>query len=99
MLVGSPQTVRQKLAEYQKDLGVGVVLTGCQTGTLSHELTRKSMAMLAKEVLPPTPQVGIYKLTAVINHSPTGDPNQLTEMFGFAESTPIDIRQTVVEVS
>jgi hypothetical protein len=51
------------------------------------------------QVLPPTPQVGIYKLTAVINHSPTGDPNQLTEMFGFAESTPIDIRQTVVEVS
>jgi hypothetical protein len=51
------------------------------------------------QVLPPTPQVGIYKLTAVINHSPTGDPNKLTEMFGFAESTPIDIRQTVVETN
>jgi hypothetical protein len=51
------------------------------------------------QVFPPTPQVGIYKLTAVINHSPTGDPNQLTEMFGFAESTPIDIRQTVVETN
>jgi len=51
------------------------------------------------KVPPPTPQVGIYKLTAVINHSPTGDPNQLTEMFGFAESTPIDIRKTVVETN
>lgn len=51
------------------------------------------------KVLPPTPQVGIYKLTAVINHSPTGNPNQLTEMFGFAESTPVDIRQTVVETN
>src|SRR5262249_16478742 len=46
-IVGSPQTVRQKLEHYQKELGVGVVLTGCQTGTLPHELARKSMTMLA----------------------------------------------------
>jgi alkanesulfonate monooxygenase SsuD/methylene tetrahydromethanopterin reductase-like flavin-dependent oxidoreductase (luciferase family) len=51
-IVGSPETVRQKLNHYRKELGVGVVLTGCQTGTLPHELARKSMAMLAKEVLP-----------------------------------------------
>jgi alkanesulfonate monooxygenase SsuD/methylene tetrahydromethanopterin reductase-like flavin-dependent oxidoreductase (luciferase family) len=51
-IVGSPQTVRQKLADYQKQLGVGVVLTGCQTGTLPHELARKSMELLAREVLP-----------------------------------------------
>jgi alkanesulfonate monooxygenase SsuD/methylene tetrahydromethanopterin reductase-like flavin-dependent oxidoreductase (luciferase family) len=51
-IVGSPRTVRQKLAEYQKELGVGVVLTGCQTGTLPHELARKSMELLAREVLP-----------------------------------------------
>jgi alkanesulfonate monooxygenase SsuD/methylene tetrahydromethanopterin reductase-like flavin-dependent oxidoreductase (luciferase family) len=51
-IVGSPETVRQKLDHYRKELGVGVVLTGCQTGTLPHELARKSMAMLAKEVLP-----------------------------------------------
>jgi alkanesulfonate monooxygenase SsuD/methylene tetrahydromethanopterin reductase-like flavin-dependent oxidoreductase (luciferase family) len=51
-IVGSPETVRQKLAHYQKELGVGVVLTGCQTGTLSHELARKSMELLAREVLP-----------------------------------------------
>src|SRR5207302_6419571 len=51
-IVGSPATVRQKLAHYQKQLGCGVVLTGCQTGTLSHELARKSMELLAREVLP-----------------------------------------------
>jgi alkanesulfonate monooxygenase SsuD/methylene tetrahydromethanopterin reductase-like flavin-dependent oxidoreductase (luciferase family) len=51
-IVGSPETVRQKLDHYRKELGVGVVLTGCQTGTLPHELARKSMALLAKEVLP-----------------------------------------------
>ena len=51
-IVGSPQTVRQKLEHYQKELGAGVVLTGCQTGTLSHELARKSMELLTREVLP-----------------------------------------------
>jgi alkanesulfonate monooxygenase SsuD/methylene tetrahydromethanopterin reductase-like flavin-dependent oxidoreductase (luciferase family) len=51
-IVGSPATVRQKLERYQKELGVGVVLTGCQTGPLSHELTRKSTELLAREVLP-----------------------------------------------
>jgi alkanesulfonate monooxygenase SsuD/methylene tetrahydromethanopterin reductase-like flavin-dependent oxidoreductase (luciferase family) len=51
-VVGSPATVRQKLEQYQKELGCGVVLTGCQTGTLPHELARKSMELLAREVLP-----------------------------------------------
>lgn len=51
------------------------------------------------KVSPPKPKVGLYKLTAVINHSPTGNPNQLTEMFGFAESTPINIRLTTVETN
>jgi hypothetical protein len=50
-------------------------------------------------VAPPTPQVGLYKLTATINHSPTGDPASLSEMFGFAESTPVDIITAVVETS
>jgi alkanesulfonate monooxygenase SsuD/methylene tetrahydromethanopterin reductase-like flavin-dependent oxidoreductase (luciferase family) len=51
-IVGSPQTVRQKLERYQKELGVGVVLTGCQIGGLHHEITRRSMELLAREVLP-----------------------------------------------
>jgi alkanesulfonate monooxygenase SsuD/methylene tetrahydromethanopterin reductase-like flavin-dependent oxidoreductase (luciferase family) len=51
-IVGSPETVRQKLAHYQKELGVGVVLTGCQIGGLHHEMTRRSMELLAKEVFP-----------------------------------------------
>ncbi len=42
--------MRQKLDHYRKELGVGVVLTGCQTGTLPHELARKSMELLAREV-------------------------------------------------
>jgi hypothetical protein len=45
----------------------------------------------------PTPKEGVYKLTAVINHSPTGDPKKLSEMYGYADATPIDIRSTVTE--
>jgi hypothetical protein len=48
-------------------------------------------------VRPPRPRQGLYKLTATINHSPTGNPKQVSEMFGFAECTPIDIREHVVE--
>jgi alkanesulfonate monooxygenase SsuD/methylene tetrahydromethanopterin reductase-like flavin-dependent oxidoreductase (luciferase family) len=51
-IVGSPATVRQMLNHYRKELGAGVVMTGCQTGALPHQLARKSMELLAKEVLP-----------------------------------------------
>jgi alkanesulfonate monooxygenase SsuD/methylene tetrahydromethanopterin reductase-like flavin-dependent oxidoreductase (luciferase family) len=51
-IVGSPETVRQKLNEYRKALGVGVVLTGCQTGTMPHAQARQSMELFAREVLP-----------------------------------------------
>jgi len=50
-------------------------------------------------VSPPKPQLGLYQLTAVINHSPTADPNKLSEMFGYAESTPIMITRTVIETN
>jgi hypothetical protein len=49
------------------------------------------------KVVPPTPKEGLYKLTATINHSPTGDPAKVSEMFGFAESTPVKITSTVVD--
>lgn len=51
-IVGSPETVRQKLDRYQKELGAGNILTGCQIGSLPHELARKSMTILAKDVIP-----------------------------------------------
>jgi alkanesulfonate monooxygenase SsuD/methylene tetrahydromethanopterin reductase-like flavin-dependent oxidoreductase (luciferase family) len=51
-IVGSPQTVRQKLEHWLKELGCGVVLTGCQTGATNHEHARKSMELFARDVLP-----------------------------------------------
>lgn len=48
-------------------------------------------------VSPPKPRIGLYQLTAVITHSPVSDPKRLSEMFGYAESTPIMITKTTVE--
>ncbi len=51
-VVGSPQTVRDRLAEIIKTLGVGNLLGLFQLGTLPADLTRKSMTLFANEVLP-----------------------------------------------
>jgi hypothetical protein len=49
------------------------------------------------KVVPPKPKEGIYKLTATIHHSPTGNQARLSEMLGHAEATPVTILRTVVE--
>jgi alkanesulfonate monooxygenase SsuD/methylene tetrahydromethanopterin reductase-like flavin-dependent oxidoreductase (luciferase family) len=51
-IVGSPATVRDKLLEYGKRLGVGNLLGLFQLGTLPGDLTRKSMQLFAREVMP-----------------------------------------------
>lgn len=48
-------------------------------------------------VTPPKPKAGLYTLTAVINHSPTERPIKVTEMFGYAESSPVRITDVVAE--
>jgi alkanesulfonate monooxygenase SsuD/methylene tetrahydromethanopterin reductase-like flavin-dependent oxidoreductase (luciferase family) len=51
-ICGSPETVRQKLESYQKDIGFGHLLTMLQFGTLPAELTRKNMELFATGVMP-----------------------------------------------
>jgi alkanesulfonate monooxygenase SsuD/methylene tetrahydromethanopterin reductase-like flavin-dependent oxidoreductase (luciferase family) len=51
-ICGSPQTVRQKLESYQKEIGFGHLLTMLQFGTLPAELTRKNMELFATAVMP-----------------------------------------------
>ncbi len=51
-IVGSAATVRQRLAENIRRLGVGNLLGLFQLGTLPGELTRKNMRMFAEEVMP-----------------------------------------------
>jgi alkanesulfonate monooxygenase SsuD/methylene tetrahydromethanopterin reductase-like flavin-dependent oxidoreductase (luciferase family) len=51
-IVGSPETVRQKMQEMIDMLGIGNVLALLQLGTLPADLTRKNMELFAREVLP-----------------------------------------------
>jgi alkanesulfonate monooxygenase SsuD/methylene tetrahydromethanopterin reductase-like flavin-dependent oxidoreductase (luciferase family) len=51
-IVGSVQTVRQKMVELIQSYGVGNVLALLQIGTLPADLTRKNMGLYAREVLP-----------------------------------------------
>jgi alkanesulfonate monooxygenase SsuD/methylene tetrahydromethanopterin reductase-like flavin-dependent oxidoreductase (luciferase family) len=51
-LCGSPATLREKLEQYQKEIGFGYLLPTMQFGTLPHELVNKSTEIFAKEVIP-----------------------------------------------
>ncbi|MBV10955.1 LLM class flavin-dependent oxidoreductase [Rubinisphaera sp.] len=51
-MVGSPETVREKMKDYVQDFGVGNVLGLFQIGTLPADLTKKNMTLFAEQVLP-----------------------------------------------
>jgi alkanesulfonate monooxygenase SsuD/methylene tetrahydromethanopterin reductase-like flavin-dependent oxidoreductase (luciferase family) len=52
VIVGSPATVRERLAEYQDLAGFGTSLTKTQFGTLPAEMVRANQEAIAAEVLP-----------------------------------------------
>jgi hypothetical protein len=90
------------VALYSDDMdGVGA-MTGLIAGPAIIPITGAAGPLTFQhtfQVAPPKPKVGLYKLTATISHSPTGDPARLSEMFGYAESTPVNIEKTVVETN
>lgn len=51
-IFGTPETVRQRLLEYQKTMGFGKMVCLMQFGSLPAELTRKSMDLFASQVMP-----------------------------------------------
>jgi alkanesulfonate monooxygenase SsuD/methylene tetrahydromethanopterin reductase-like flavin-dependent oxidoreductase (luciferase family) len=51
-IVGSPETVRQKMRAGIKAARCGIIQCIFQVGSLPHELTLKSMALFAREVMP-----------------------------------------------
>jgi len=51
-ICGSPQTVIDQLAEYQRRGGFNIVMAGLQFGTLPHALTRKNIELFARDVMP-----------------------------------------------
>ena len=52
VIVGSPNTVREKLAAYQDLAGFNTSLTKTQFGTLPNDMTRANMTAIAEEILP-----------------------------------------------
>jgi alkanesulfonate monooxygenase SsuD/methylene tetrahydromethanopterin reductase-like flavin-dependent oxidoreductase (luciferase family) len=52
VIVGGPETVRQKLGEYQDFAGFNTSLTKTQFGTLPNEMARANMTAIAEEIIP-----------------------------------------------
>ena len=52
VIVGGPQTVREKLAEYQDLAGFNTSLTKTQFGTLPDDMARANMTAIAEEIIP-----------------------------------------------
>jgi len=52
VIVGSPSTVREKLAEYQDLAGFNTSLTKTQFGTMPHEMVQANQIAIAEEILP-----------------------------------------------
>jgi alkanesulfonate monooxygenase SsuD/methylene tetrahydromethanopterin reductase-like flavin-dependent oxidoreductase (luciferase family) len=52
VMIGSPNTVREKLAEYQDLAGFNTSLTKTQFGTMPHEMAKANMEAIAQEILP-----------------------------------------------
>jgi alkanesulfonate monooxygenase SsuD/methylene tetrahydromethanopterin reductase-like flavin-dependent oxidoreductase (luciferase family) len=65
-IVGSPATVREKLLEYGKKLGVGNLLGLFQLGTLPADLTKKNMELFARDVMPALQAVQHAPLPAMV---------------------------------
>ena len=52
VVVGSAATVRERLAAYARDLGVGNLIAMLQIATLPADLTEKNLRLFARDVMP-----------------------------------------------
>ena len=52
IIVGSPDTVREKLLDCQRRIALGNVLALCQFATLPADLTKRNMERFARDVMP-----------------------------------------------
>ena len=52
IVCGSPNTVREALGAYWKEMRFGNLLVLCQFGTLPADLTRRNMDLFAQKVMP-----------------------------------------------
>jgi hypothetical protein len=52
VVAGSPATVRERLASYSRELGVGNLIAMLQVATLPADLTEKNLRLFASDVMP-----------------------------------------------
>jgi alkanesulfonate monooxygenase SsuD/methylene tetrahydromethanopterin reductase-like flavin-dependent oxidoreductase (luciferase family) len=52
VVVGSPATVRQRLEDYARRVGFGVLVANFSVGNVPSELTQRSMRLFAEQVMP-----------------------------------------------
>lgn len=52
VIVGSPETVRQRLEDYAKRVGFGLLIANFFVGNAPREYTEKSMRLFAERVMP-----------------------------------------------
>jgi alkanesulfonate monooxygenase SsuD/methylene tetrahydromethanopterin reductase-like flavin-dependent oxidoreductase (luciferase family) len=52
VIVGSPETVRQRLEDYAKKVGFGLMIANFSVGNAPREYTEKSMKLFADKVMP-----------------------------------------------
>ena len=52
VVAGSPATVREQLASYSRELGVGNLIAMLQVATLPADLTEKNLRLFANDVMP-----------------------------------------------
>jgi alkanesulfonate monooxygenase SsuD/methylene tetrahydromethanopterin reductase-like flavin-dependent oxidoreductase (luciferase family) len=52
VIVGSPETVRQRLEDYAKKVGFGLLIANFSVGNAPREYTEKSMKLFAETVMP-----------------------------------------------
>jgi alkanesulfonate monooxygenase SsuD/methylene tetrahydromethanopterin reductase-like flavin-dependent oxidoreductase (luciferase family) len=67
-LCGSPESLRQRLEEYQKQIGFGYLLPLLQFATLPHDLTRRSMELFARKVMPSLRPLGEARQQAQVTN-------------------------------
>jgi alkanesulfonate monooxygenase SsuD/methylene tetrahydromethanopterin reductase-like flavin-dependent oxidoreductase (luciferase family) len=52
VVIGSPETVRQRLEDYAKKVGFGLLIANFSVGNAPREYTEKSMRLFADQVMP-----------------------------------------------
>ncbi len=79
MVVGSPATVRDRLKDIALHTGLGTLIPNFSVGNVPHHLTRKSVELFAREVMPALRDVNVDEPPAVSHQSPDERPPVATQ--------------------